>query len=135
LGGFAARRCAQTAQGRGFPLRPIGSTSECAHLRYRRCSFTCRRHVVTSHLITTGPGVYVVTTHCRLATSIVSRDHERHRKFAKFYSGNLIPRYIKPRLCTYVLRYISLNIKKQLIIAAAVNFFQFFIANLLKSFG
>lgn len=38
---------------------PFGQSDRLANaLTYgSRCSFTCRRHVVTSHLITTGPGV------------------------------------------------------------------------------
>lgn len=89
-----------------------------------RCSFTCRRHVVTSHLITTGPNVYG-------NDALSPRDKYRlarsPKSLAKFHLGNLIPIRQATIAQALVLSrdiYFSVvpNVKKQLIIALAINF-------------
>lgn len=99
-----ARRCAQTAQGRGFPLRPIGSTSECAHLRYHRLAARSPADAMSwRHISLRRAPAFMVTTYCRLATVLPRESHSRNSVL------EILFRYVKLRSCglTYPTGYIS----------------------------
>lgn len=90
-----------------------------------RCSFTCRRHVVTSHLITTGPSVYGNDALSPRDKYRLARSPKSLAKFHFRYSIPIRRATIAQGLVIVIPRYISLRCverKKQLIIAVAINF-------------